>query len=180
MKLSNEAKAINLNRAGQEHTLQESLIESEGMVEIMEITDIDEMEGIIKEATSCRIGLVDNDEPYVVPVCFGYERNALYFHGALTGRKVELIKKNNKICFEVDTGVEIVNVETPCSSVEKYRSVIGVGRAYILEDDEEKVHGLNLIMKQYTKGDFSFPKSELDKTLVVKVDIKSITGRKSE
>lgn len=150
------------------------------MVEIMKITDIDEIEGIIKKAAYCRIGLVDNDEPYVVPICFGYERNALYFHGALTGRKIELIKKNNKICFEVDTGVEIVNVETPCRSVEKYRSVIGVGRAYILEDDEEKTHGLNLIMKQYTKGDFSFPKSELDRTLVVKIDIKSITGRKAE
>lgn len=148
------------------------------MVGIMKITDIDEMEGIIKEATCCRIGLVDNDEPYVVPVCFGYERNALYFHGALTGRKIELIKKNNKICFEIDTDVEIVNVEIPCYAVEKYKSVIGVGRAYILEDDEEKTHGLNLITKQYTKGDFSFPKSELDKTLVVKVDIKSITGRK--
>jgi len=67
------------------------------MVEIMKITDIDEMEGIIKEATCCRIGLVDNDEPYVVPVCFGYERDALYFHGALAGRKVDLIKKNNNI-----------------------------------------------------------------------------------
>jgi len=150
------------------------------MVEIMKITDIDEMEGIIKEATCCRIGLVDNDEPYVVPVCFGYERDALYFHGAFAGRKVDLIKKNNKICFEIDTDVEveIASLGIPCHAVEKYKSVIGVGRAYILEDDEEKTRGLNLIMKQYTKGDFSFPKSELDKTLVVKVDIKSITGRK--
>jgi len=149
------------------------------MVEIREITDIDEIEEIIRKAICCRIGLVDNDEPYVVPVCFGYERSALYFHGALAGRKVELIRKNSKVCFEIDTDVEIVNVETPCDSVVKYRSVIGVGRAYILESDEEKSHGLNLIMRQYTKGDFSFPKSELDKTLVVKVDIKSVTGKQS-
>jgi len=149
------------------------------MVEIREITDIDEIEGIIKKAICCRIGLVDNDEPYIVPVCFGYERSALYFHGALAGRKVELIRKNSKVCFEIDTDVEMVNVETLCDSVVKYRSVIGVGRAYILESDEEKSHGLNLIMRQYTKGDFSFPKSELDKTLVVKVDIKSVTGKQS-
>jgi len=149
------------------------------MVEIREITDIDEIEEIIRKAICCRIGLVDNDEPYIVPVCFGYERSALYFHGALAGRKVELIRKNSKVCFEIDTDVEIVNVETLCDSVVKYRSVIGVGRAYILEDDEEKSHGLNLITKQYTKGDFSFPKSELEKTLVVKVDIKSVTGKQS-
>ena len=149
------------------------------MVEIREITDIDEIAEIIRKAICCRIGLVDNDEPYIVPVCFGYERSALYFHGALTGRKVQLIRKNSKVCFEIDTDVEIVNVETLCDSVVKYRSVIGVGRAYILESDEEKSHGLNLIMRQYTKGDFSFPKSELDKTLVVKVDIKSVTGKQS-
>ncbi len=149
------------------------------MVEIREITDINEIEGIIRRASICRIGLVDGDEPYLVPVCFGYERSALYFHGAFAGRKVELIRKNSKVCFEIDTDVEIVNVETPCDAVVKYRSVIGVGRAYILENDEEKTHGLNLIMRQYTKGDFSFPKSELDKTLVVKVDIESITGKKS-
>ena len=149
------------------------------MVEIREITDINEIEGIIRRASICRIGLVDGDEPYLVPVCFGYERSALYFHGALAGRKVELIRKNSKVCFEIDTDVEIVNVETLCDAVVKYRSVIGVGRAYILEDDEEKSHGLNLIMRQYTEGDFSFPKSELDKTLVVKVDIESITGKKS-
>ena len=144
-----------------------------------EITDIDEIERIIKKAIRCRIGLVDNDEPYVVPVSFGYERNALYFHSALEGRKVELIKKNNKICFEIDTDVEVVKGKKPCAWTMKYRSVIGVGRAYILENDEEKSHGLKLILKQYTEGNFSFPKSVPDSVLVVRVDIGSITGKKS-
>jgi len=144
-----------------------------------EITDIKEIELIMKKAICCRIGLVDGDGPYVVPVSFGYERNALYFHGALEGRKVELIKKNNQICFEVDTDVEVVKSEKPCGWAMKYRSVIGVGRAYILESDEEKSRGLRLIMGQYAGGDFSFPKSTLDRTLVVKVDIKSMTGKQS-
>jgi len=144
-----------------------------------EIADINEIERIIEKAICCRIGLVDNGEPYVVPVSFGYERNALYFHGASEGRKFELIKKNNRLCFEIDTDVEVVKSEKPCSWTMKYRSVIGVGRAYILESDEEKCHGLSLIMRQYTGGDFSFPKPTLDKTLVVKVDIRSITGKQS-
>ena len=143
-----------------------------------EITDIDEIERIIKKAIRCRIGLVDNDEPYIVPVCFGYERDALYFHGASEGRKVELIKKNNKICFEIDTDVEVVKAEKTCSWTMKYRSVIGVGKACILEKDEEKSHGLRVIVRQYTEGDFSFPK-KLDSVLVVRVDIESITGKKS-
>ena len=144
-----------------------------------EITDIKEIEEIIKKADCCRIALVDNYEPYVVPVSFGYERNTLYFHGALEGRKVELIKKNNQICFEMDTDAEVVKAETSCGWTMRYRSVIGVGRAYILESDQEKCHGLRLIMKHYSGDEFSFPKPKLDKTLVVKVDIRSITGKQS-
>jgi len=138
---------------------------------------MDEIERIIKKAICCRIALVDDDEPYIVPICFGYEKNNLYFHGALEGRKVALIKKNNKICFEIDIDVEVVEASNPCDWSMKYRSIIGVGRAYILENDEEKSHGLNLIMKQYTEGDVSFPKSVLNSVLVVRVDIKSLSGR---
>jgi len=146
-------------------------------VEIRKIDDIDEIESIIRKATTCRIGLVDNDEPYVVPVCFGYERGALYFHGSLKGRKVDLIKKNGKICFEMEADVEVVKDEEPCDWAIKYRSVIGTGKAHIIETDEEKSHGLNVIMRQYAKGDFSFPKSKLDSVLVVKVDISRMSGK---
>ncbi len=65
-----------------------------------EITDIREIEQVIAGADICRIGFVDGDEPYIVPVSFGYEDNAIYFHSALEGRKVNLIKKNSKVCFE--------------------------------------------------------------------------------
>ncbi len=144
-----------------------------------EIVDINEIEEIIRKAIYCRIGLVDNDEPYVVPVCFGYERNALYFHSAPEGRKVELIKKNNKLCFEIDSDVELVKAAEPCNWAMRYRSVIGVGKAYILENDEDKSHGLKVIVRQYTKGDFTFTEENLDKVIVVKIDIESIAGKKS-
>ena len=145
-----------------------------------EITDINEIEAIIKRATHCHIGLTDDDEPYVVPVNFGYERNALYFHGALEGRKVELIQKNNKVCFEMDTDVELVKSESGCDWGMKYRSVIGMGRAHILENDEEKLHSLRLIQRHYAEGDTSIPKSKLDSVMVVKIEITSITGKKSK
>ena len=144
-----------------------------------EITDITEIEKVIKKAICCRIGLVDDDEPYVVPVCFGYERNAIYFHGALEGRKAELIKKNSKVCFEIDTDVAVVKSEKPCGWAMKYKSVIGVGRASILENDEEKAQALKLIMQRYSEGEFNFSNSALDSVLVVRVNIESITGKQS-
>ena len=144
-----------------------------------EITDIEEIGQVIKKAKVCRLGLVDNDGAYIVPVCFGYERNSLYFHSAPEGRKVELIKENNKICFEIDTDVEIVNAEKPCGWTTKYRSVVGTGRAYILKRDEEKAHGLSLIMKQYSEGKTTFDFEKLDSVLIIKIDIESMTGKKS-
>ena len=143
------------------------------------IIGLDEIEKVIKKVISCRIGLVDDGEPYIVPVCFGYERNALYFHGALEGRKVELIEKDSRICFQMDADVETVKAGDPCNWAIDYRSVIGVGRAHILHSDEEKCYGLRVIMKQYAEGEFSFPKARLDKTLVIKIDIESLTGKQS-
>ncbi|MFC1904007.1 pyridoxamine 5'-phosphate oxidase family protein [Chloroflexota bacterium] len=143
-----------------------------------EITDFNEIEEIIKKATSCRIGLVDGDEPYVVPVCFGYERNTLYFHCALEGRKVEIIKKNNNVCLEIDVDVEVTKSDDPCNWAVKYRSVIGVGKAHILRSDTEKSRALKLITRHYSDGEFNFPKPKLDSVLVVKVEIESITGKK--
>ena len=92
------------------------------------ITDINEIEGIIGKAGVCHLGLVDGNEPYVVPVSFGYERGALYFHGNLTGRKIELITKNNRVCFEMEVDVTVKEAEQACDWGTRYLSVIGVGR----------------------------------------------------
>ncbi len=144
-----------------------------------EITDSLEIEAIIKKAEVCRLGFVDGSEPYVVPVCFGYERNALYLHSAPEGRKIDLIKRNNRVCFEIDTDVEIVSAEKPCGWSTRYRSVIGVGRAVILKDNEEKRHGLSVIMGQYSANISGFEFEKLDSAAVIKIEIEHITGKKS-
>lgn len=144
-----------------------------------EIADIKEIEAIIKKAEVCRIGLVDGDEPYVVPVCFGYEEGALYFHSAPEGRKIDLIRRNNRVCFEIDTDVEITSAENPCGWSTKYRSVIGVGRAHILEDKEAKIRGLTALMRQFgeKRSDIVFEKA--DRAAVVRIDIEQMAGKKS-
>lgn len=143
-----------------------------------EITDINQIGKIIKKATVCRLGLVDNGEPYVVPVNFGFEGNAIYFHSALEGRKIEIIRKNSKVCFEIDTGVGIGKSEKSNCAV-KYRSVIGTGRIHILEGDEEKIHGLKAIMRQCAGGEYEFSAEKLGTVLVAKVSIEGVTGKQS-
>jgi nitroimidazol reductase NimA-like FMN-containing flavoprotein (pyridoxamine 5'-phosphate oxidase superfamily) len=144
-----------------------------------EITDPGEIESIIRKAQVCRVAMVDGNQPYVVPVCFGYEKGALYVHGALAGRKIDVLKKNNRVCFEMDADVEIRGAEKACKFSLRYRSVIGTGKVRFLDKDDEKTRALDMIMRHYSDRDFTFSKPDLDSVLVWKIEIDSLSGKKA-
>jgi nitroimidazol reductase NimA-like FMN-containing flavoprotein (pyridoxamine 5'-phosphate oxidase superfamily) len=144
-----------------------------------EITDIGEIESIIRKSLVCRLGLADVDTPYIVPLCFGYDNNTLYFHSAKEGRKIEIIKRNNAVCFEFDIDSEIKSGKDACAWGMKYRSVIGYGTATLIEDPEEKRKALDVIMAQYADGAFEYSEKAFGKALVIKVEIESMTGKKA-
>jgi len=145
-----------------------------------EIIEASAIEAIITKSLVCRLALSDDNSPYIVPLCFGYKDNVLYFHGSLKGKKIDIIRKNQKVCFEFDTNTEIVKAEDACRWSMKYRSVIGFGKAVLLEDIEEKRKALNIIMSQYSDRTFQFNDDTLKKSGVIKVEIESMTGKQSE
>ena len=144
-----------------------------------EITDKSEIKSIIRKSLVCRLGIADNGMPYIVPLCFGYKDNCLYFHSAREGRKIEILKYNNKVCFEFDGSLEVQSGKAACDWGMQYRSVIGYGKASFVEDPEEKRMGLDAIMAQYADGAFEYSEKALGKVLVIKVEIESMTGKKS-
>jgi nitroimidazol reductase NimA-like FMN-containing flavoprotein (pyridoxamine 5'-phosphate oxidase superfamily) len=144
-----------------------------------EITDKSEIESIIHKSLVCRLGLADQEEPYIVPLCFGYDNNTLYFHSAQNGKKIEVLKRNNRVCFEFDIEPEVQAGKTACAWGMRYRSVIGYGKASFIDDPEEKRKAICMIMGQYTEGNFDFSEKAFQETLVIKVDIQSMTGKKS-
>jgi nitroimidazol reductase NimA-like FMN-containing flavoprotein (pyridoxamine 5'-phosphate oxidase superfamily) len=145
-----------------------------------EVRDKNTIESVMKRATICRIGLSENDVPYVVPLNFGYKDNCLYFHSAKEGKKIDMMRKNNTVCFEIDVDNELVRAENPCKWSMKYYSVIGFGKAFFLEDSREKRQALNIIMEHYAgKSSFEYPEMALDSVAVIKVEIDSITGKRS-
>ena len=144
-----------------------------------EITNKSKIESIIRNSLVCRLGIADNGTPYIVPLCFGYRANCLYFHSAREGRKIEMLKRNNEVCFEFDGNLEIQSGKAACEWGMKYRSVIGYGRASFVEDPEEKRMALDAIMAQYADGAFEYSENALGKVLVIKVEIESMTGKKS-
>jgi nitroimidazol reductase NimA-like FMN-containing flavoprotein (pyridoxamine 5'-phosphate oxidase superfamily) len=145
-----------------------------------EITDRTEIEAILREAQVCRIALVDNEGPYIVPMSFGYEDEAIYLHSAHEGRKIAMIRASPRCCFEVDQCDGIVKGKNACSWGMRYKSVIGFGRATILADPEEKKHGLNCIMRQYQGGTHAFSDKDLNSVAVIRIAIESMTGKKKE
>jgi nitroimidazol reductase NimA-like FMN-containing flavoprotein (pyridoxamine 5'-phosphate oxidase superfamily) len=144
-----------------------------------EIRSREEILAIVKRARIMRLGLVDGEEPYVVPLSYGFDGESLYFHCAREGRKLELIRSSGRVCFEMDELLSVVEAPEACGWGARYRSVIGTGRAVILSDREAKRHGLEAIMAQYSERCFAFPESQVDRTCVVRIDITSLSGKQA-
>jgi nitroimidazol reductase NimA-like FMN-containing flavoprotein (pyridoxamine 5'-phosphate oxidase superfamily) len=145
-----------------------------------EIRDRTEIESVIYRSRVCRLAMCEGDSPYVVPLCFGYKDNTLYFHTAMKGMKMDILRKNNRVCFEFDLDHEIVTSPNPCEWGIKYRSVIGFGKAAFLENREAKKKAFGIILEHYgAQGPFSYSEKGFKKTMIIKVDIESMTGKKS-
>jgi nitroimidazol reductase NimA-like FMN-containing flavoprotein (pyridoxamine 5'-phosphate oxidase superfamily) len=145
-----------------------------------EIKDKAEIESVIQKAQICRVAMTDEEYPYIVPLCFGYEENALYFHSAAMGKKLDLLKKNNKVCFEFDADTEIKKAEKACQWGMRYKSVIGYGEAFFVEDAEQKRRAFDIIMQHYAASPpFDYPETALRKTVIIRIDIREITGKQA-
>ena len=144
-----------------------------------QITDQDQIDDIIKQAKVCRLGLSDNGRPYVVPLHFGYDHPFLYFHGADTGRKLDILAVNPQVCFEFDELIKLNKHASACNWGTSYTSIIGEGTARILVDPEERIKGLNCIMAQYSSRTHEFDPQDLAQTAVIEVTISNMTAKRS-
>lgn len=130
-----------------------------------EITDPNNIADFIAKEQILRIAFYDEGDIYIVPINYGYSYDGqytFYFHGAKAGRKYELAKKTPKVGFEIDGNYSLLEGEIACDFSAAFQSVIGTGILSIVEDAEEKVKGLNAIMKQTTsKAEWDYSKEML-------------------
>ncbi|MDC7223320.1 MAG: pyridoxamine 5'-phosphate oxidase family protein [Spirochaetales bacterium] len=145
-----------------------------------QVSDQEEIEDIIQRSSVLRLGMVDGDSPYVVPMNFGYENNTVYFHGALSGRKINIIKANPKVCLEFDIAHDLVtNEETACKWSQKYESVIAWGTAEIMSCPEEKRNAFNIIMGHYSKRkEWDYEDIIIERTHLIRVPLDQITAKR--
>ena len=144
-----------------------------------EVTDQEEIDSILERATVCRLGMCTDGEPYVVPLNFGHKNGRLYFHSATEGKKLDILRKNPRICFEVDVDTEVIPAQSPCGWGMRYASVMGSGTAFLVDDPAEKREALDIIMSHYGGHGGDYPEAMLRKVTIIRVDIEHMTGKRS-
>lgn len=150
----------------------------------MSVTAPTEIVEIIKGCDVCRIGFAVGNEAYIVPLNFGFAYEfgqlTLYFHCAGTGRKLELMRKNPQVCFEMDRAHRLITGSMACQYSMEYESVMGEGRLELIQQTEGKRRGLECIMEHYEKGQqFSFDDAQLERVEVLKLTVHSLSGKRA-
>ena len=151
-----------------------------------EITAVNEKLNIIRKCKVCRIGLSDNNIPYIIPLNYGYdfENNTLtlFFHSANAGEKMDIIKNNKNACFEVDCDNRLIEAEKACDYSYAYKSIVGFGKIILIENIDEKTEALNKIMKHQSEKetDFVFSDEKLKNITVYKMVAEEFTGKQKE
>ena len=146
-----------------------------------QVTDINEIIKILDKSKVLHLGLVDGDEPYVIPMNYGYEfvedKLVFYLHGARQGRKIDIIKANPKVFAELECDIVPFEGEVACKYGITYASVMAKGKAVIVEDTEEKMHALTVLMKTQTDKDFEFNEKLVSVVSVIKIDVEEFTAK---
>ena len=147
-----------------------------------EVTDINEIKEILDKSLIVHVGMVDDGEPYVVPMNYGYTLEdselCIYLHGATVGRKLDIIRKNPKVFFEMECDVTPFEGKVACQYGTTYASVMGKGTAEVLEDVNEKIDGLTKFMKTQSGKDFTFDEKMVSIVSVIKITAKDFTAKK--
>jgi nitroimidazol reductase NimA-like FMN-containing flavoprotein (pyridoxamine 5'-phosphate oxidase superfamily) len=145
-----------------------------------EIKDRKVIDSILENAGICRLGLVDNGEAYIVPVNYAYKEGTIYIHSAPHGRKMDIIRMNKFVSFEITGSEEIIVNEVPCEWSAKYRSVMGTGIITIENNPDLKKAGMDLIMMKYgAKGELSYDEGSFSRMVLLKLRINAVTGKQS-
>ncbi len=138
-----------------------------------EITDINQILELLDKTQILRLGLNDDTYPYIVPLHYGYEitddKLTFYMHSAKEGFKLDLIRRNSFATIELDNDVNLVSGgEIPCEYGSSFSSIIARGNVAIIDDVNDKIHGLKVLMKQQTGKDFEFDEKMASSVAVIK------------
>jgi len=149
-----------------------------------EIQNPQVVEELLHSAPVCRIGLAPGaggtyggGYPYVVPVHFVYSAGRILVHTAREGRKIDMLRKNPKVCLEIDEYLGLKPAEKACGYGSRYRSLIAFGRAKFVEAEEEKRRALRLLMGKYAGRSSDFSARDVESVGIIEIELEEISGK---
>ena len=146
-----------------------------------QVTDPEQILHILDTAKVVHLGLSVNDEPYVVPMNYGYTiedgKLTLYLHSAVRGKKLDMIRANSKVFFEIDCDRMPFEGRVPCQYGMVYSSIMGRGTATLVDDAEGKKQAMTILMKTQTGKDFSFNDRLVSIVTVIRIDVSEYTAK---
>ncbi len=146
-----------------------------------QVTDPQEIKYILDKCQVLHLGLVDDGKPYVVPMNYGYAfedgKLVFYIHGALQGRKLDLIRQNPNCCVEMECDTEMFEGEVPCQYGYVYYSLMGFGKISILENPQDKIKAMEIMMKSLTGKDFEFNERLVSIVSLMRIECHEYTAK---
>jgi len=147
----------------------------------LQVTDPQQIRHILDTGKVLHLGLAVDNEPYVVPMNYGYaledEKLTVYLHSAVQGKKLDMIRANPNVFFEIDCDLMPFEGRVPCQYGLVYSSVMGRGKATIVEDVEEKKRAMSILMKTQTGKDFTFEDRLVTIVTVIRIDVSEYTAK---
>ena len=149
-----------------------------------EVTDINEIEKILLQCKTCHVAMVEDGVPYVVPLSYGYRilndnLLELYFHSALQGKKLNILRKNNRVCFEITYEGQPKHADAPCKFGLYFASVIGYGDTVFIDDTDKKSETLSIMFRHQTGTDVIFTAEQCENVSVFKIISSDFAGKRN-
>ena len=146
-----------------------------------EVTDFNEIIHILDSGKVLHLGLVDQGKPYIVPMNYGYVfedgKLVFYVHGALKGRKLDIIRDNPDCCVQIECDVQLFKGRVACQYGCSYYSLDGFGTAKIVEVSQEKMKAMSALMKTQTGKDFEFNEQLVSIVSVMRIECDYYTAK---
>lgn len=145
-----------------------------------EVTDIQNILSIIDECKVIRLAMIDGAKPYIVPLSFGYAYDngslTFYCHSAKEGRKLDILRKNNVVAFELDCRGSLHVGSEPCRYSYYYASVLGEGTAEFLRGSE-KCSGMTSLMRHMAGREDLFTEEMLQNVEIIAIRVSSLSAK---
>ena len=142
------------------------------------VTDRTLIDEIICQSQICHLACSREDRPYLVPLSFGYDGEAIYLHTSRAGKKIEIFEANPRVCLSFVSRSDLVtDPERACEWSFAYASVLAEGTISEIEDPETKTRALNWIMDHYSGKDWPFTEKTLARTRIWKVILENPTAK---